>query len=132
MLDDPALLPAIGQRQALWVGVALAILTVGLRLPPDLGFLRRYRYVWLTGSLALTAAALLMGVNPMGYGPRMWLGCCGVYLQPSEPLKLLLIAYLAAYMADRQPFLALRPSTENTNAPAAAPHPGYDWPGVGS
>ena len=33
----------------------------------------------------------------------LWLGCCGVYFQPSEPLKLLLVAYLAAYFADRIP-----------------------------
>ncbi|RPJ49804.1 MAG: FtsW/RodA/SpoVE family cell cycle protein [Chloroflexi bacterium] len=31
------------------------------------------------------------------------MGFCGIYLQPSEPLKLLLIAYLAAYLADRMP-----------------------------
>ncbi len=37
----------------------------------------------------------------MGAGPRLWLGCCGVYFQPSEPLKLLLVIYLSAYLADR-------------------------------
>ena len=36
----------------------------------------------------------------LGFGPRLWLGCCGIYLQPSEPLKLLLIVYLSAYFAD--------------------------------
>jgi cell division protein FtsW (lipid II flippase) len=44
---------------------------------------------------------LLFGTNPMGIGPRLWLGCCGIYFQPSEPLKLLLVIYLAAYLADR-------------------------------
>ena len=34
----------------------------------------------------------------MGFGPRLWLGCCGIYLQPSEPLKLLLIIFLAALL----------------------------------
>ena len=29
------------------------------------------------------------------------MGCCGIYFQPSELLKLLLIVYLAAYLADR-------------------------------
>jgi cell division protein FtsW (lipid II flippase) len=38
----------------------------------------------------------------------MWLGCCGLYLQPSEPLKLLLVVYLAAYLADQQAFLRAR------------------------
>jgi len=46
---------------------------------------------------------LIFGTNPSGYGPRLWLGCCGVYFQPSEPLKLLLVTYLAAYLADKLP-----------------------------
>jgi cell division protein FtsW (lipid II flippase) len=101
------LLPGFGLRQSAWLLVSGLVLIAGLRLPPDLAFLRRYKYLWLTGSLLLMAATLLFGVNPLGYGPAMWLGCCGLYLQPSEPLKLLLIAYLAAYMADRQPFITL-------------------------
>ncbi|MCB9135071.1 MAG: FtsW/RodA/SpoVE family cell cycle protein, partial [Anaerolineales bacterium] len=71
-----------------------------------LGFLRRYKYLWLTGGLLLTAATLFFGINPANTGPEQWLGCCGIYLQPSEPLKFLLIAYLAAYLADRAPTLS--------------------------
>jgi cell division protein FtsW (lipid II flippase) len=107
MLTIWSVLPPFGLRQTVWVGLAALALTAGLRLPSDLGFLRRYKYVLLTASLLLTAATLLLGVNPLGYGPRMWLGCCGLYLQPSEPLKLLLIAYLAAYLADSQGLLSL-------------------------
>ncbi len=33
--------------------------------------------------------------------PDLWLGCCGVYFQPSEPLKLLLVVFLASYLAER-------------------------------
>ncbi len=88
-----------GLRQTLWLAVAMVIFILCLRLPGDLRFLRRYKYLWLTGGLLLTALTLLLGTNPLGYGPRMWLGCCGIYFQPSEPLKLLLIVYLAAYLA---------------------------------
>ncbi len=92
-----------GARQALWFGVSTLVLISGLRLPTTLNFLRKYKYVLLTGGLILTAFTLLFGTNPIGYGPRLWLGCCGVYFQPSEPLKLLLVAYLAAYLAERIP-----------------------------
>ncbi|MBN1145710.1 MAG: FtsW/RodA/SpoVE family cell cycle protein [Anaerolineales bacterium] len=128
MLTIWRLLPPFGLRQSVWLLVAGAALVAGFRLDPGLGFLRRYKYLWLTSSLLLTALTLLLGVNPMGYGPRMWLGCCGVYLQPSEPLKLLLIAYLAAYMADRQPLLflpgaACSPATIPLPSGAPAPAP---------
>lgn len=95
------LFPVYGLRQATWLIVGGALLTLGLRLSPDLAFLRRYKYLWLTGGLLLTALTFLFGTNPISSGPRLWLGCCGLYLQPSEPLKLLLIIYLSAYLADR-------------------------------
>jgi cell division protein FtsW (lipid II flippase) len=67
-----------------------------------LSYLQRFKYIWLTSGLLLTAATLILGTNPLGTGPRLWLGGDGIYFQPSEPLKLLLIIYLAAYLADRQ------------------------------
>ncbi|MEJ2597940.1 MAG: FtsW/RodA/SpoVE family cell cycle protein [Anaerolineales bacterium] len=95
------ILPSFGLRQTLWLVITIGILVMGLRLPASLAFLRRYKYVWLTSGLLLMALTLVFGTNPLGNGPRLWLGCCGIYLQPSEPLKLLLIVYLAAYLADR-------------------------------
>lgn len=92
---------AFGLRQAAWLALSLAVFLLGLRFSSDLLLLRRYKYVLLTGGLFLTALTLLFGTNPGGYGPRLWLGCCGVYFQPSEPLKLLLAIYLAAYLADQ-------------------------------
>ncbi|GAB4460082.1 MAG: hypothetical protein OHK0041_24440 [Anaerolineales bacterium] len=92
-----------GARQTLWLAISLLLLLAGLRLH-SLRFLRRYKYVLLGSGLALTALTLLFGANPSGFGPRLWLGCCNVYIQPSEPLKLLLIAYLAAYFADKLPY----------------------------
>lgn len=97
------LAPNLGLRQMLWLGVAAATLVLGLRLPHDLAYLRRFKYLWLAGGLLLTALTLIFGANPAGIGPRLWLGCCGIYFQPSEPLKMILVVYLAAYFADRFP-----------------------------
>lgn len=95
------LLPAYGARQLLWMGVGTAALLVILHSPKDLRWLRRYRYLWWTGGLLLTSLTLLFGTHPSGGEPRLWLGCCGVYFQPSEPLRLLLIAFLASYFSER-------------------------------
>ena len=100
--------PTFGIRQTVWLLVVGLILVFGLRISPDLRFLHRYKYIWLTGGLLLTALTLIFGTDPGGGNEKAWLGCCGVYLQPSEPLKLLLIVYLAAYLVDRLPF-SLRP-----------------------
>ena len=102
------LVPSYGLRQTTWLLVSGLIFLVALGFSPNLNFLRRYKYVWLTGGLILTGLTLVFGIDPSGGYEHAWLGCCGIYLQPSEPLKLLLIVYLAAYLADRLP-LSLRP-----------------------
>lgn len=96
--------PIFGLRQSLWLFVTGLILLILVRVPGDLSFLRRYKYLWLIGGLLITALTFIFGVNPLGGGPRLWLGCCGFYFQPSEPLKLLLVIYLSAYFADKIPF----------------------------
>ena len=97
------LTPEFGLRQTLWMSATVGLFALILRFPLDLEIIRRYKYILLTGGLVLTSLTLIFGTNPAGTGPRLWLGCCGVYLQPSEPLKLLLVGYLAAYLADRLP-----------------------------
>ncbi len=109
------LFPFFGLRQTIWFIVALTIFALGIRLPDNLNYLKRYKYLWLTSGLLLTALTLFFGTNPMGYGPQMWLGCCGIYLQPSEILKLLLIIYLSAYFAG---FAYQQPSNRDPKTPA--------------
>jgi len=117
------LFPAFGLRQTVWLLVAGGVVFFGLRIPKLLRFLRNYKYIWLTGGLLLTGLTLFLGTNPLGYGPRMWLGCCGVYLQPSEPLKLLLIIYLAAYLAGdiERPSISLPLISPSNLLPLLAP-----------
>lgn len=98
---DPNMEQVFGPRQALWLGVSIVAMVIGLGFPAALNFIRKYKYLLLSAGLLLTALTLALGTNPTGIGPRLWLGCCGIYFQPSEPLKLLLVAYLAAYLADK-------------------------------
>jgi cell division protein FtsW (lipid II flippase) len=88
-------------RQALWLLISTAAFLAIVWFSRDLRWLRRFRYTWLLGGLALLAATLVFGVNPSGYGLRLWLGMWGVYFQPSESLKLLMIVYLASYLAEK-------------------------------
>ncbi len=97
------LAPAFGLRQTVWLLIAGAGFLAVVLAPGDLRWLRRYRYLWLIGALGLTALTLLIGINPSGGGPALWLGIGNVYFQPSEALKLLFVVYLAAYLAEKTP-----------------------------
>ncbi len=91
-----------GLRQLAWLSVGVFVFVIALRFAANLIFLRKYKYLFLTSGLIITAFTLIFGTNPLGFGPRLWLGLSNnVYFQPSEPLKILLVIYLSAYLADR-------------------------------
>lgn len=101
------LVPGFADRQTLWMVIGLAALLTVTLLPGHLRWLRRYRYTWLIGGLALLAITIVIGENPANTGPRLWIwsGLGRVYYQPSELLKILLVAFLASYFADHQRFM---------------------------
>jgi cell division protein FtsW (lipid II flippase)/cell division protein FtsI/penicillin-binding protein 2 len=105
LLTAGRLAPRFFPRQMVWLLLSTLAMLGVIQVGRDLRWLRRFRYTWLLAGMVLLAATLLLGVNPSGYGPRLWLGLGGVYLQPSEPLKLLLVVYLASYLAERRELL---------------------------
>jgi len=108
------LYPALGLRQTIWLAIAGMVVFLGLQFQIFIDYLRRYKYIWLVLGLILTALTIIFGENPNGAGPALWLQVFGVYFQPSEPLKLLLIAYLAGFFTDR---LSVRHRTLETILP---------------
>ena len=78
--------------------------------------LRRYRYLLLLGALALLMAPLLPETWSLPLrgktvnGSRLWVefiaGPLGIRFQPGEIAKLLIVIFLASYLADRHAVLA--------------------------
>lgn len=91
----------LGARQSTWFLICVLISSLILRNKHLLQKLRDYKYVLLLFGFILAGLTFLFGTYPGGEGPRLWLGGWGIYFQPSELLKLLLIIYLAAYFADK-------------------------------
>jgi cell division protein FtsW (lipid II flippase) len=98
-------------RQVLWLLLGTIMLIAAAVLPGSLRLMRRYRYSWLTLGLVLLLATLFFGVNPSGAGATLWLHLPfvrGVFFQPSELLKLLLLIFLASYFDQHEQLTALR------------------------
>jgi cell division protein FtsW (lipid II flippase) len=100
----------VGQRQWQWAalspGVFMLILLLTRRwvwrgriFSWDLA-LKRYRYVVLFLGLALVVVAMVFGVEVNG--ARLWLRLGPFQFQPSELFKVLLVAFLAAYLEDKR------------------------------
>jgi cell division protein FtsW (lipid II flippase) len=88
-------------RQTFALAIAFAIMLAIATRRDRLRWLRRFKYTWLIAGLTLLLASLAFGVNPAGTGARLWLSIGDFFVQPSELLRLLMIAFLAAYFAER-------------------------------
>lgn len=101
LLNIARVAPNFLARQLTWLVVGMLALC-GIAASTDrLRWLRRFKYTWLLASIGLVAATLLLGVNPAGEGARRWLSVGGLFLQPSEVLRLLMVAFLAAFYSER-------------------------------
>ena len=106
------LAPGFLLRQVRWLFLGVTALTLVVFTPGDFGFLRRYRYTWLTLGILLLGATFIFGVNPSGQGAALWLKvpfARQVFFQPSELLKLLLVVFLASYFDERGRIIRLIP-----------------------
>lgn len=103
------LAPMFSDRQTIWLAISVAAMMLIIAQPKALIWLRNYRYTLLIIGLTLLLATIIMGQNPSGWAgaPALWLwmGFGSVYFQPSEPLKVILVAFLASYLAEQYPAL---------------------------
>jgi cell division protein FtsW (lipid II flippase) len=133
LLPPAALLTAIGLAeihrldpgragfQQWWLAIAAATAAGLLRIlhRQSLGTIRRYRYLLLAGGLALLMLPMLpttwsLPVRGLeANGSRLWvlfdLGVTEMRFQPGEIAKLVVVLFLASYLAERQPALAENP-----------------------
>lgn len=101
------LAPPFAERQTLWLIISTVALGLVVTLRNILRLLRAYRYTLLVAGLILLGTTIFFGVNPSGQAgaPRLWIGWQTFFFQPSELLKIILVAFLASYLAEQYPSL---------------------------
>ncbi|MDP9250781.1 MAG: FtsW/RodA/SpoVE family cell cycle protein [Chloroflexota bacterium] len=90
--------------QLLWFAVGVsAMLAVAVFFRDD-RVLRHYKYTWALAGAALLALTFLFGreVN----GARLWLYIGPVGFQPGEAIKIVLVIFIAGYLAEKRALLA--------------------------
>jgi cell division protein FtsW (lipid II flippase) len=90
--------------QLLWLLVGLAVLALLAISVRGVRWLREYRYTWALLGIGLLLAVFVLGdeVN----GARLSIRLGPISGQPSELLKVILVVFLAAYLADNRLLLA--------------------------
>ncbi|MBK5267886.1 MAG: FtsW/RodA/SpoVE family cell cycle protein [Acidimicrobiia bacterium] len=112
--------PAMASLQKWWllIGAGLGILTLWGLSSGGTQLLRRYRYIMLLSALGLLVLPLLPQRWPLPLrglavnGSRLWvsidLGVIQMRFQPGEIVKLLIVGFLASFLAERHEALAMR------------------------
>lgn len=94
----------LAYKQLVWLALGLLLMLATVRALSRYAVLRQYQYLAAFGGIGLMAVTALVGkeIN----GSRLWLGAGGFYFQVTEAMKLLLVVFLAGYLADRRYMLA--------------------------
>lgn len=93
----------VAETQLLWFGVGVAaMLAVAVGFRND-GLLRHYKYTWALAGALLLVLTFLFGreVN----GARLWIYLGPIGFQPGEFLKIVLVVFIAAYLAEKRTLL---------------------------
>jgi cell division protein FtsW (lipid II flippase) len=89
--------------QLLWFGVGIvAMLAVAVGLRDD-GILRHYKYTWAAIGIALLVATMVVGYEVNG--ARLWIDLGPVSVQPGEFIKIVLVVFVAGYLAETRTLL---------------------------
>ena len=88
------------KRQAVWLGVGLAVCALGALL--DYHFWQRTWWLWFALALAALALCFVPHLGMRINGSRRWVGFGPVTFQPSEIAKVAAVFFLAAWFAARE------------------------------
>lgn len=93
----------MAERQVRWFLLGIVFFTAAASLP-IWEHVQRYRHLWAVAGLVLLVVTAFFGVE-VG-GARSWMQIGSFRFQPIEIVKILLVFYLAAHLAEAGPYLA--------------------------
>lgn len=94
----------LARHQMIWIALSLALV---LALGPSFDRFRRmtaFKYTWVLGSIALFA--LLAAFGQEVNGARLWIRIGPVQYEPVELIKLFIVFFMAAYLAETADVIA--------------------------
>ncbi|MCL2632026.1 MAG: FtsW/RodA/SpoVE family cell cycle protein [Coriobacteriia bacterium] len=98
------LAPSLATRQIMWLFLSIAAMITVLVLVPNISILTDYKYTMMLAGLILLILPAFVGTEI--YGSRIWLTFFGFSFQPGEIAKVLVVIFLAGYLADNREMLS--------------------------
>jgi cell division protein FtsW (lipid II flippase) len=112
--------PQLAQKQIVWLAFSLILAVAAGPAFDRFRILAAYKYIWILTAIALFVALALFGeeVN----GARLWIHFGPVRFEPVEVIKLLVVLFMASYLAETADVIArTRPWSLRSNAKYLGP-----------
>ena len=98
--------PDLAVEQATWLIVGIAAFVLTLVLIRDDRMLDAYTYTIGLAGLIMLLLPIVPGIGRVINGARLWVALGPVSFQPAEFAKVLIVVFLASYLADKRELLA--------------------------
>lgn len=110
----------LAHKQEAWIGISLGLVLISARPFNRFRQFAAFKYVWVLGSIVLFALVAIFGqeVN----GARLWIRIGNVQYEPVELIKLFMVLFMAAYLAETADVIATaKPWSLRANAKYLGP-----------
>lgn len=101
------LAPESAGRQIIWLFAGIALMIATIILVPSVERLGRFKYTCLLFGIILLLLPIVPVIGAEYNGSRIWLSIFGFSFQPEEIAKILIVLFLAAYLADNRELLSV-------------------------
>lgn len=98
------LAPELAMSQVMWLFISVAAMVAVLFFVPNLDNLARYKYTIGIVGVVLLLLPMLIGTEISG--SKLWITFGGFSFQPGELAKILIVLFLAAYLAENRELLS--------------------------
>jgi len=112
--------PDLAQKQVMWLAVSLILVVAGAPYFARFRVLAAYKYIWIVIAIGLFLLLAVFGqeVN----GAKLWIRLGPVQFEPVEAIKLLVVLFMASYLAETADVIATtRPWSLRANAKYLGP-----------
>lgn len=99
--------PNMAQGQVVWLFVGVACMIVVLALFRNLDKIANYKYTLMLVGILLLLSPMVPGLGQEIYGSRIWLHIGGFSFQPGEIAKIVIVLFMASYLAENRELLSV-------------------------
>lgn len=101
------LAPDLAINQVMWLFLGIACMVLVLVLFHNLDKVANYKYTFMIVGFLLLLSPLIPGLGQEIYGSRIWLHLGGFSFQPGEIAKIVIVLFLAGYLAQNREMLSV-------------------------